>query len=35
MRNPDEAALVSSPEGRERYAAAISDGVLAFLGLKE
>jgi N-acetylmuramoyl-L-alanine amidase len=35
MRNPDEAALVSSPEGRERYAAAISDGVLAFLGVKE
>jgi N-acetylmuramoyl-L-alanine amidase len=34
MRNPDEAAVVSSPEGRERYAAAIADGVLAFLGLK-
>jgi N-acetylmuramoyl-L-alanine amidase len=31
MRNPDEAAVVSSPEGRERYAAAIADGVLAFL----
>jgi N-acetylmuramoyl-L-alanine amidase len=31
MRNPDEAALVSSPEGRDRYAAAISEGVLAFL----
>ncbi len=33
MRNPDEAALVSSPEGRERYAAAITDGVLAYLDL--
>jgi N-acetylmuramoyl-L-alanine amidase len=33
MRNPDEAALVSSPEGRERYAAAITDGVLAYLHL--
>jgi N-acetylmuramoyl-L-alanine amidase len=33
MRNATEAALVSSPEGRERYAAAISEGVLAFLDL--
>jgi N-acetylmuramoyl-L-alanine amidase len=33
MRNPDEAALVSSPEGRERYAAAITDGVLAYFAL--
>lgn len=32
MRNPAEAALVSSPDGRERYAAAITTGVLAFLG---
>jgi N-acetylmuramoyl-L-alanine amidase len=32
MRNPAEAALVSSPEGRDRYAAAISAGILAFLG---
>lgn len=32
MRNPAEAAVVSSPEGRERYAAAIAAGVLAFLG---
>jgi N-acetylmuramoyl-L-alanine amidase len=31
MRNPAEAALVSSPEGRARYAAAIAEGVLAFL----
>jgi N-acetylmuramoyl-L-alanine amidase len=31
MRNPDEAALVSSPEGRDRYAVAITEGVLAFL----
>jgi N-acetylmuramoyl-L-alanine amidase len=35
MRNPGEAAVASSPEGRERYAAAIADGVLAFLGLKD
>jgi len=33
MRNATEAALVSSPEGRERYAGAITDGVLGFLGL--
>jgi N-acetylmuramoyl-L-alanine amidase len=33
MRNATEAALVSSPEGRERYAAAITEGVLAFLDL--
>jgi N-acetylmuramoyl-L-alanine amidase len=32
MRNPAEAALVSSEAGRERYATAIADGVLAFLG---
>lgn len=32
MRNPTEAAFVSSPEGRERYATAIAAGVLAFLG---
>lgn len=31
MRNPQEAALVSTPEGRDRYAAAITSGVLAFL----
>jgi len=33
MRNPGEAAVVSSPEGRERYASAIAAGVLSFLGL--
>jgi N-acetylmuramoyl-L-alanine amidase len=33
MRNVAEAALVSSPEGRERYAAAIADGVLGFLDM--
>ncbi|MHA6628334.1 N-acetylmuramoyl-L-alanine amidase [Pseudonocardia sichuanensis] len=32
MRNAEEAALVSAPEGRARYAAAIAEGVLAFLG---
>ena len=31
MRNPDEAALVSSEAGRDRYAAAIADGVQRFL----
>jgi N-acetylmuramoyl-L-alanine amidase len=32
MRNPAEAAIVSSTAGRDRYAAAISAGILAFLG---
>ncbi len=32
MRNLREAALVSSPDGRARYAAAIAAGILAFLG---
>jgi N-acetylmuramoyl-L-alanine amidase len=32
MRNPEEAALMSTPEGRQRYADAIAAGVLAFLG---
>ncbi|NMI01587.1 N-acetylmuramoyl-L-alanine amidase [Pseudonocardia acidicola] len=32
MRNPQEAALVSSPDGRARYAAAIAAGIEAFLG---
>jgi N-acetylmuramoyl-L-alanine amidase len=32
MRNPAEAALVSSPEGRARYARAVADGILGFLG---
>ncbi|MGQ0719525.1 MAG: N-acetylmuramoyl-L-alanine amidase [Pseudonocardiales bacterium] len=31
MRNPEEAALVSSPTGRARYAAAIADGIMAWL----
>ncbi len=31
MRNPAEAALLSSPEGRERYAAAIAAGIMSFL----
>jgi N-acetylmuramoyl-L-alanine amidase len=31
MRNPHEAALVSSVSGRDRYAAAIADGILRFL----
>ncbi|MGH3996842.1 MAG: N-acetylmuramoyl-L-alanine amidase family protein, partial [Pseudonocardiaceae bacterium] len=31
MRNPAEAALVSTPEGRARYAAAIADGILTWL----
>ncbi len=32
MRNPAEAAIVSSTAGRDRYATAISAGILAFLG---
>ncbi len=31
MRNPQEAALVSTPDGRARYAAAIAEGILAWL----
>jgi N-acetylmuramoyl-L-alanine amidase len=31
MRNAGEAAVVSSPAGRDRYAAAIADGILRFL----
>jgi N-acetylmuramoyl-L-alanine amidase len=32
MRNPAEAAVVSSPEGRQRYADAITAGILRYLG---
>lgn len=32
MRNPAEAQLVTSPSGRERYAGAVTAGVLRFLG---
>jgi N-acetylmuramoyl-L-alanine amidase len=31
MRNPEEAALVSTPEGRARYATAIADGIMTWL----
>ncbi len=31
MRNPQEAAVVSTPHGRARYAAAIADGIMAWL----
>ncbi|MGH3775198.1 MAG: N-acetylmuramoyl-L-alanine amidase [Pseudonocardiaceae bacterium] len=31
MRNPEEAALVSTETGRARYAAAITDGIMAWL----
>lgn len=31
MRNPGEAALVSTPQGRARYAAAIAEGIMAWL----
>jgi N-acetylmuramoyl-L-alanine amidase len=31
MRNAAEAGVVSSPEGRDRYAAAIADGIVRFL----
>ncbi|SDD86006.1 N-acetylmuramoyl-L-alanine amidase [Actinokineospora iranica] len=32
MRNPEEAARMSSPAGRQHYAEAIANGILAFLG---
>ena len=32
MRNAAEAAVVTSAAGRDRYAAAIADGILRFLG---
>ncbi len=31
MRNPEEAALVSTPGGRARYATAIANGIMAWL----
>lgn len=31
MRNPDEAAAMNTPEGRQRYADAITEGIVAFL----
>jgi N-acetylmuramoyl-L-alanine amidase len=31
MRNPEEATLVSTPQGRARYAAAIAKGIMAWL----
>ena len=31
MRNPAEAAVVSSADGRQRYAAALAAGILAYL----
>jgi N-acetylmuramoyl-L-alanine amidase len=31
MRNPEEAALMSSPEGRERYAEAVASGIADWL----
>ncbi|MGH3832824.1 MAG: N-acetylmuramoyl-L-alanine amidase [Pseudonocardiaceae bacterium] len=31
MRNPQEAALVSTPHGRARYAVAIADGIMTWL----
>ncbi|ORW95062.1 Rv3717 family N-acetylmuramoyl-L-alanine amidase [Mycolicibacter terrae] len=32
MRNADDAALLESPDGRARYAAAVTAGIIAFLG---
>lgn len=32
MRNAEDAALLESPDGRARYAAAVTSGILAFLG---
>jgi N-acetylmuramoyl-L-alanine amidase len=34
MKNPDEAARMESPEGRARYAAAVTQGVVAYLNAK-
>jgi N-acetylmuramoyl-L-alanine amidase len=31
MRNPAEAAVVSSADGRQRYATALAAGILAYL----
>lgn len=31
MRNPAEATVMESPEGRQRYAAAVIDGIVAYL----
>ncbi|CAJ1505304.1 Rv3717 family N-acetylmuramoyl-L-alanine amidase [[Mycobacterium] kokjensenii] len=31
MRNAEDAALLESPDGRDRYAAAVVDGIVAFL----
>lgn len=35
MRNPQEAALLSTPAGRARYAVAVTDGILAWLTSRE
>jgi N-acetylmuramoyl-L-alanine amidase len=35
MKNPDEAARMESPEGRARYAAAVTQGVVAYLNAKD
>ena len=32
MRNAQDAALMGSPDGRARYAAAVADGIVRFLG---
>ncbi len=34
MRNPDEAALMESPDGRARYATVVTAGIVAFLNGK-
>jgi N-acetylmuramoyl-L-alanine amidase len=34
MKNPDEAARMESPEGRARYAAAVTQGIVAYLNAK-
>jgi len=35
MRNPQESALVSTPQGRARYATAISDGIMTWLNRRD
>ena len=34
MRNPQESALISTPQGRARYATTISDGIMAWLATR-
>jgi len=35
MRNPGEAAQMTDPAGRAKYAAAVTDGIMAYLGTRQ